>query len=144
MSRLLWVFGWVGVAIWSLFAFAAYGLLDVAGGAAMRNADMFSTDPETVEWLFRLFSWTRGVSTSVVLVVWGVVSLAILSVPWIFDRLVANARPVEAAPPYAPPRDGVIDLAPGDYTVGPASGGRGPAASSSGRPPAVPRILPNR
>ena len=117
MSRLLWVLSWAGIAIWSLFAFAAYGLVDFLGQTAMRNADAFSTDPETVEWIFRVFSWGRGLSVSVILIVWGTVSLAILAVPWLFDRL---AKPQAAGPVRRPARDGVIDLGPGDYEVRPS------------------------
>ncbi len=117
MSRLLWIGGWVSVALWSLFAFAAYGVLDLATGTAMRNADWFSTDPETVEWVFRALGWVRGASNSAILVVWGLVSLAILSVPWLFDRLVGRAEraPLRRAGPAA--RPGVIDLDPADYAV---------------------------
>ena len=132
MSRLLWFAGWSAVALWSLFSFLAYGLVDLVGQAAMRNADLFSADPETVEWIFKSFDWLHGFSVSIVLVVWGLVSLAILSVPWIFDRVAGPA--LSPGPPRgrtAP--EGVIDLAPGDYTVRPS----GPA-----RPGAVPRIGP--
>lgn len=148
MRRLLWVAGWFGVAVWSLFALATYGLVDVIGSAAMRNADVFSTDPETVEWIFRGFSWVRGASVSVILVVWGVVSLAILSVPWFVSRLVVSAPagphrggPESAGPQpsirqrsaWRPSRDGVIDLGPGEYTVG---------DPKPGPPGAAPRIGP--
>ncbi len=136
MKRLLWAAGWVGVFFWSLFALAAYGLVDLIGGTFMRNADAFSADPGTVEWLFNLFGWIRGFSTSAILVIWGLVSLAILAVPWLFDRL--TVRTVQTTsyttqPPVG--RDGVIDLGPGDYTVRtPDSGRSGPA----------PRISPRR
>lgn len=129
MSRLLWFLGWTGTALWSLFALMAYGVVDVVGRSAMRNADAFSTDPETVEWLFGLFSWGRGLSVSVILVVWGVVSLAILSVPWLFDRL-AGAPARRATPQPAVGRDGVIDLSPGDWSVRPPAG----------RPGSVPQV----
>lgn len=114
MTRLVWVAGWVAVAVWSLFAAAGYLFVDVLGGVAMRNADMFSADPETVEQIFTLFSWLHGLSTSIVLVVWGFVSLAILAVPWLLDRLVGRRPPVQ---PAARRPDGVIDLAPTDYSV---------------------------
>lgn len=130
MSRLLWGLTWVGVAIWSLFAFAAYGLVDLVGQTAMRNADAFSTNPETVEWIFGLFSWGRGLSVSVILVVWGTVSLAMLAVPWLFDRLVRR-QPVQAA--HRPARDGVIDLGPGDYSVGPVDPARREPVPQIGR-----------
>lgn len=133
MSRVLWVFGWIGVAIWSLVAFVVYGFIDLVGQAMMRNADAFSSEPETVEWIWRVMSWIHGASTSVTLVVWGLVTLAILSVPWLFDRLSARARP---AGTIRPRRDGIIDLAPGDYVVRPAEEARAPGP--------VPRIGPTR
>ena len=133
MSRLLWILGWIGFAIWSLFSAAAYGLVDLVGQAAMRNADAFSADPETVEWIWRTFSWGRGLSVSVILIVWGLVSLAILAVPWLYDRL---ARPVMPVRTGAAAPDGVIDLSPGDWSV--RSPVPGPGV------PGVPRIPPRR
>lgn len=127
MSRLLWIGGWVTVGLWSLFAFAAYGVLDLATGTAMRNADWFSTDPETVEWLFRVFGFVRGASNSVVLVVWGFVSLGILSVPWLFDRLVGRPGQAPVRRATAGARPGVIDLDPADYAVVREPPGAGPA-----------------
>lgn len=132
MTRLVWFAGWMAVAVWSLFAAAGYLFVDVLGGVAMRNADLFSADPETVEQIFTLFSWLHGLSTSIVLVVWGFVSLAILAVPWLLDRLVGRRPPVQ---PAARRPDGVIDLAPGDYSVAPH-----PDASRQAGP--VPRIPP--
>jgi hypothetical protein len=144
MSRLFWVLAWVGVGIWSLVAFLAYGVLDVIGSAAMRNADMFSSDPETVVWIFRVFSWLHGLSTSIALVVWGVVSLAILAVPWLLDRMVGRTvvvrgGTVRTGTPFARPTrvdDDVIDLAPDQYTVRPGPGGPGNGP--------VPHIAPRR
>jgi hypothetical protein len=137
VRRLLWFGAWTAVAIWSLFALVTYNLLDLAGSVAMRNADAFSTDPETVEWIFNAFSWMRGLSTSIALVVWGVVSLAILSVPWLLDRIIG--RPVVVRPGAPPPvaaRDGVIDLGPDQYTVRTdASGGRAPGPAPTVPPP---------
>jgi hypothetical protein len=141
MSRLLWFGAWTAVAIWSLFALLAYNLLDFAGGVAMRNADAFSSDPQTVEWIWQVFSWMRGLSTSIALVVWGVVSLAILSVPWFLDRLIGRSGPIHPAagstirPGVGP--GGVVDLSPDQYSV--RTDGAGGANQGS-----VPRIHPPR
>lgn len=132
MTRLVWFAGWVAVAAWSLFAGAGYLFVDVLGGVAMRNADMFSADPETVEQIFTFFSWLHGLSTSIVLVVWGVVSLAILAVPWLLDRVIGRRAAMQPAPRRP---DGVIDLAPGDYSVRPSTDGSRHAGP-------VPRIPP--
>ena len=135
MSRLIWVIAWFGIAIWSLVAFLAYGLVDALGSAAMRNADMFSSDPETVEWVFRVISWIHSLSTSIALVVWGVVSLAILGVPWLLDRMVGRSSVVvrsgiiQPGAPFRRPEDGVIDLAPDQYSVRPGPTGSVPHVS---------------
>jgi len=33
MKRLLWILAWIAVAVWSLFAWGAYGLLDFFGAS---------------------------------------------------------------------------------------------------------------
>jgi hypothetical protein len=138
VRRLLWFGAWTAVAIWSLFALLAYNLLDFAGGVAMRHADAFSTDPQTVEWIWRVFSWMHGLSTSIALVVWGVVSLAILSVPWFLDRMIGRAVTIHRTSPASmAPRDGVIDLGPDQYSV------RNDRPGSTPDGP-VPRIQPRR
>lgn len=141
MSRLVWFFAWATVAIWSLFCAAAYGVFNLAGGWFARNADLFASDPQTVEWIYRVFSGLQTLSTSAVMVGWGAVSLLVLAVPWLLDRLAGPApRGAPASPPatgWTPPRqDGVIDLSPDQYSVGPQAGTR-PASPT-------PRIPPRR
>jgi hypothetical protein len=138
VRRLLWFGAWTAVALWSLFALVTYNLLDFAGSVAMRNADAFSTDPETVEWIFNVFRWMRGLSTSIALVVWGVISLAILAVPWLLDRIIGRSVVVRPGVPVSTaPRDGVIDLGPDQYSVR-TGGPIGPAHGS------VPQVPPRR
>jgi len=108
VSRLLWIFAWVGVAVWSLFAFGAYGLLDLLSGFIARSADAFASDPETVDRLFGLFTGLKNLGLTAILVLWGFVSLCLLAVPWFFDRLTGAAS--------QPPRDPhLIELAPDQY-----------------------------
>lgn len=138
MRRLVWGVAWVCVAIWSLFSAAAYGVFNLVGGWAARNADLFASDPQAVEWVWRVFSSLHSLSTGAVLVGWGLVSLLILAVPWVLDRAAA-ASPGGAAFERRGPararvdREGVIDLSPDQYSVG-----RAPRANGS-----VPRINPN-
>ena len=138
MSRVLWVFGWIGVAIWSLLCAATYGLFDLVGRLVMRNADAFSADPSTVEGIWRVLNVLHSLSTGAVLVAWAVVSLLILAVPWAIDRMIG---PVAGRPTARPGRvpqpgpGGVIDLAPDQYSVGPARAG---GTSWAGAPPRIP------
>ena len=132
MSRLFWGLAWPGVALWSLFGFSVYGLLGFFGGFIARRADAFTRDPETVEWLFWLFNGLKNLGLTAILVIWGLVSLCLLAVPWFFDRLASHAAPPQ------PPRDSrVIDLTPDQYRrfeTPPGSPRQGP----------VPRIEPRR
>jgi len=84
MRRALWVLAWIGVAVWSLFAWGAYGLFDFFGGLAVRNADAVTSHPETVEWLSWAFAMLKGLGLSAIVFVWGLVSLLILAVPAVF------------------------------------------------------------
>lgn len=144
MRRLLWAFGWVGVAIWSLMCALAYGLFDLVGRGFMRSADSWSSSPETVEGIWKFFSVLHSFSTGAVLVVWAIVSLMILAVPWTIDRLAgpSAARGVMPAPHsgahggYGGRFDGpgVIDLPPDQYSTAP----RGTSAPPQGAPPRIP------
>lgn len=169
MTRLVWLFGWAAVAIWSLVCWAAYGLFDLFGRFAMRNADALASDPDVVEGIWRLLSALHSLSTGVVLVVWALVSLLILAVPWVLSRMVGGAgatvtvrrtagrgfpgpgvRPSGFGGPAASGAgspapgarfgrdEGVIDLAPDQYTVRPAPETR------AGTPGPTPRIPPGR
>ena len=66
MSRPLWLFAWIGVAVWSLFAFSAYGLLDLFGGMMARSAE-FARDPMTVEWLFWALNGLKNLGLTAIL-----------------------------------------------------------------------------
>jgi hypothetical protein len=99
MRRLLWVLAWIGVALWSLFAWGAHGLLEVFGDLAIRNADIVSGHPETVEW----FSWgltmLRSLGLGAIVFVWAAVSLLILAVPAVIGLILPRAHP-SARNPY--------------------------------------------
>jgi hypothetical protein len=92
MRRLLWALAWTAVAIWSLFAWGAYGLLDFFGGVAARNADIVTGHPETVEWLSWALMALRGLGLGAIVIVWGLVSLLILAVPAILGLFLGSDR----------------------------------------------------
>lgn len=92
MKRLLWILAWMAVAIWSLFAWGAYGLLDFFGGVAARNADFVTAHPETVEWLSWALNTLRSLGLGAIVVVWGLVSLLILAVPAVLGLFLGGPR----------------------------------------------------
>jgi hypothetical protein len=100
MKRLLWILAWIAVAVWSLFAWGAYGLLDLFGGLASRNADVVTSNPETVEWLSWGLSTLSGLGLAAIVVVWGVVSLLILAVPAAASLILGRASPSQRQPQW--------------------------------------------
>ena len=92
MKRLLWAFAWIAVALWSLFAWGAYGLLDFFGGVAARNADIVTGHPESVEWLSWALMTLRGLGLGAIVFVWGLVSLLILAVPAVLSLFLGGSR----------------------------------------------------
>jgi hypothetical protein len=66
-----------------------------------------------VEWLFWITNGLKNIGLTAILLVWGLVSLAILAVPWTLSRLAGRAT----APPPRDPR--FVELSPDEYrTVG--------------------------
>jgi hypothetical protein len=114
MRRAVWIVAWIAVAIWSLVAWGAYGLLDVFGDVAVRNADVVTGHPETVELLAWGLATLRDLGLVAVILVWGFVSLLILAAAAVLGRLVGRRPPeterpewqstVHTAPPGGPPR----------------------------------------
>ena len=116
MTRLLWFFAWVAVAIWSLVAWSAYGLVDLFGGLAQRNADVVTGHPESVEWLAWTLGWLQSLGQTAIMAVWLMVSLAILAVPFILSRLAGRVHPASYG--RAPGQGRVLDLSPDQYSSG--------------------------
>src|SRR3712207_8937978 len=93
MRRLLWILAWIAVAVWSLFAWGAYGLLDFFGGFAARNADIVTGSPEAVEGLSWALTTLRGLGLGAIVVVWGLVSLLILAGSAVVGAVLGGSRP---------------------------------------------------
>jgi hypothetical protein len=87
MRMLLWIAAWIGVAIWSLFAFAGHALLGVAGDLFVANADIAPLSPEGVVSLSALIDGLAAFGQGAVFFVWAIGSLVILSVPYFASRL---------------------------------------------------------
>jgi hypothetical protein len=78
MRRLIWIVAWLVVAAWSLVAWGSYGLVGLFGDVAVRNADILTGHPETVEFLSWALATLRSLGLFAVVAVWAVVSLLIL------------------------------------------------------------------
>ena len=124
MTRVLWFFALTVVGLWTLLAWGVYGLIGFFGDTAARNADVVTSHPAIVEWLSWGVSALRNVGLAAVLLVWGVVSAAILAVPTLLSlalgalgrggRIIREpmAWPPQPAWPSDEPRPGYRDVTP--------------------------------
>jgi hypothetical protein len=123
MTRVLWIFALLAAALWTLLAWGVYGLISFFGETAARNADMVTTHPAGAEWLAWGFSALRNVGLAAVVVVWGVVSAAILAVPTLLSlalRALGSGQMVREPMAWPPqhswrsdePRPGYRDVTP--------------------------------
>lgn len=100
MRQIKWIIAWSGVALWSLFAWGSYAFVDAFTNWASGSADQFSTNPETVEWISSLLISLRHLGLSAVIVVWALVALVILAVPFFWGRLTKRPSSYQK-PPFA-------------------------------------------
>ena len=86
MRKLVWIAAWTGVAMWSLFAVATYGLFEfvstmLTGGVAARPPapDTFTTgEPHIFEWLYPFVQVGRALGLSAIVAAWLTVTAMIL------------------------------------------------------------------
>ncbi|MCB8823011.1 hypothetical protein [Microvirga rosea] len=118
MKRFVWLVAFVLVGLWSLLAWGAYGLIDLFGSTAARHADVVTNHPETVEWLSWGLGSLRNLGLAAVVLIWGLVTVLILTVPATVSFVLGKAfRPVEPMDwGGAYPRPGYRDVTPGDVT----------------------------
>lgn len=81
MRSLAWILAGVALAVWSALAWAVHALVGFAGGVAGRNADLATSDPQTVEWLFEAARLATGLGEFAVIGVWGLGAVLILLAP---------------------------------------------------------------
>lgn len=121
MRRLLWIVAGVALALWSLLAWGAYGLIDFFGNTVVRHADVVSNRPEAVEWLSWGLGALRNVGLAAVVFVWGLISLLILVVPTVVSLVLGRSlrptAPGDRQMDY--PRPGYRDITPSDVTPTP-------------------------
>lgn len=101
MRRFVWISTWVAVALWSLVAWAAYGMLEVGTTVLTGGADLtppppgsFTTgDPPLLEPLFPLFSLAKSFGFAATLIVWGSVSALMVGAAWLLTRFMPAPKP---------------------------------------------------
>ena len=81
MRTLVWIIAAVALAVWSALAWAVHALVGFAGGVAGRNADIATSDPQTVEWLYEAARLATGLGEYAVIIVWALGAIVILLAP---------------------------------------------------------------
>src|SRR3712207_1460127 len=81
MRTVLWVFAWIGVAVWSIFSLVGFGVLGLLGDAAREFSGHVPGFPDeffTAPWLAGLM---QSIGTFALFIVWVVGTAVILAVP---------------------------------------------------------------
>ncbi len=91
MKNIVWVIAWLCVGLWSAVAAIGYWLISALTGFAASNADKVGGDAETVELLSWLALLMQNVGEIAAVIIWAVISLAILAVAWVITKLTGVA-----------------------------------------------------
>ncbi|MGE3874280.1 MAG: hypothetical protein AB7F74_15115 [Parvibaculaceae bacterium] len=97
MKTLVWTIAWMCVGLWTAVAALGYWVIGAVTGFAASNADKVGGNAETAEFLNWLALLLQGVGEFAAVVLWAVVSLAILGVAWAVARLTGGSP--RAQPP---------------------------------------------
>lgn len=130
MRRVVWFFAWTAVAVWSLIAWGAYGLLDLVGGLAAGGAGSIAVDPTAGAAVAWVVNAVKGLGLFAIVAVWGFVSVVILAFGWIMARVAGGPTRVDVSyyqgynPTVHPP-----------HTYPPGYSPRGPAPMRDVTPP---------
>jgi hypothetical protein len=92
MKTLIWIVTAAAIAVWSLLAWIAHGLIGVAGGLAAGNADIIPADPMIVEWASWLAMAGTGVGEWLIVAIWAAVSLVLLGLGFAAGALAPRLR----------------------------------------------------
>lgn len=87
MKTLVWLVTGAVIALWSLLAWIAHGLVSVAGNLVASNADLIPADPLLIEWASWLASAGTGIGEWLVVAVWALVSAVLAAFGFIATRL---------------------------------------------------------
>lgn len=92
MKNLFWVMAWLCVALWTAIAALGYWIIGAVAGFAANNADKVGGDAETAEFINWLALLMQSVGETATLILWVVISLAILGIAWAIAKLTGHKR----------------------------------------------------
>lgn len=88
MRNLVWVIAWLCVGLWTAIAAVGYWLINALTGFAANNADKVGGDAETIEFINWLALLLQSIGEIAAVILWAVISLAILGIAWAITRLI--------------------------------------------------------
>lgn len=97
MRNLVWVIAWLCVGLWTAVAAVGYWVIGALTGFAANNADKVGGDAETIEFINWLALLLQNVGEVAAVILWAIISLAILGVAWAVSKLAGG--PPQARPP---------------------------------------------
>jgi hypothetical protein len=97
MKTLIWAATAAVIALWSLVAWIAHGLVSVAGNLVASNADLIPADPLLVEWASWFASAGTGIGEWLVVALWAIVSAVLLALGFVATKLVPRFRATSPA-----------------------------------------------
>lgn len=100
MRNIVWVIAWVCVGLWSAVAALGYWLLNALTGFAANNADKVGGDAETIELVNWLALFLQNVGEIAAVILWAVISLAILAIAWVISKLTGGNTGPGVQPPF--------------------------------------------
>lgn len=99
MRNIVWVIAWVCVGLWSAVAALGYWLIKALTGFAANNADKVGGNAETVELVNWLALFLQNVGEIAAVILWAVISLAILAIAWVISKLTGGNTGSGIQPP---------------------------------------------
>lgn len=95
MKNLVWVIAWVCVGLWTAVAAIGYWLIGAVTRLAANNADRVGGDAETIEFINWLVLLLQNIGEIAAIIIWAIISLAILGVAWAVAKLTGSQPPVK-------------------------------------------------
>jgi hypothetical protein len=92
VRNLIWIIAWLCVGLWTAVAALGYWVIGAVTGFAASNADKVGGDAETVEFINWLALLLGSVGEVAAVILWAVISLAILGIAWLITKFTGQSR----------------------------------------------------
>lgn len=108
MAKMIWIFAWLAVGLWSLMCWAAFGLIDVAAGVAAGSSSIVtSLVPGSEDLVAMLIGLADDVGEAILAIIWLGFGGLILAGAWLLTAFIGGDRRPAMPPPQwtqnAPP-----------------------------------------